>query len=901
MDKWNNLSMAERSELMRIYRSQGISSLSLMKNHFDNVGYEEWKNSLPENLQDTVDYDLRGAYSSGATPVLEDDGDYHLPSRDPETGKILKKPWHPTYRQAIMEDIKLGYYPEYRNGDTYTNKYPIGGELNTQSVADATYLNKPSLENNSTNIITNYGSNAPKGIGEEAISQVGNWINPITIAASAASVPAYGSLLKTYAKAAATKPITNAFIGAASNSAGPALYLTNRPDKRFKSNIDNKDYLGAMADVAEGALELAPLASVVPTQAIKRAARPITKQAERIMYPSRIQPNSDYNYRDYAVKYLNNLGEYKVPYNPSNKEAFKVAPEFEDFLMETKQAYSPKAVDEFLNRQSRMLRGVKATSPEEARDYLTNIPVNDFGTSRGPGIYTTNSPELAKTFGHKGYIGDLSLNLEPMPTSPLGRLGQYKSYVADVESPFSPQGRNMTNLRYKLNEGDISKDRYIDLARGYGYKAIEGSYGSQSIPPVSERVLYVSPTVNNIYPTEDLIGPNQPVKYGNYFIPQRGNNSSPYRFRELERMNPSKVEAGIKKLMDIEKSRVKKIEDTSEYYKGLQQRIKIGAGATGAAATGYGVYKALGNEKADGGNIYDGESTQNNQMQVTSDIENKAFWDKIIREQPNRLSKSSLYTDSPYANYTPPSFPTIYKPKEIENIIRRTIPLDSTKMNFEHLDADEIIASDREGKLDRFYKTHETALKREGTDFNTILSWGLGDSNPEFALNNPENALKFYNTAKKFDLSDKQIASLMAVSYTETLPKDGKRTPENRNNVWNPGNIQYGTKNTSGIVNAGLFSFEKESADTYPRYLKWLQNNNKKDGYESQIEYYTTVYLKERGVDSIFNNPEATLDQIVEALDKAQGSPTPKAKLFKKNAETLYNRMKTINDKLKNN
>jgi hypothetical protein len=35
MDKWNNLSMTERAELMRIYRSNGISSISLMRDHYN--------------------------------------------------------------------------------------------------------------------------------------------------------------------------------------------------------------------------------------------------------------------------------------------------------------------------------------------------------------------------------------------------------------------------------------------------------------------------------------------------------------------------------------------------------------------------------------------------------------------------------------------------------------------------------------------------------------------------------------------------------------------------------------------------------------------------------------------------------------------------------------------------
>lgn len=99
-------------------------------------------------------------------------------------------------------------------------------------------------------------------------------------------------------------------------------------------------------------------------------------------------------------------------YNSSNKEAFKIAPELEDYLMETKQSFSPEVVDKFIQRQGRMLRGVKASSPEEAITYFTNPSPKGFETTRGPGIYTSNSTDIAKQFSNRGYIGDLSLDSE---------------------------------------------------------------------------------------------------------------------------------------------------------------------------------------------------------------------------------------------------------------------------------------------------------------------------------------------------------------------------------------------------------------------------------------------------------------------------------------------------------
>lgn len=85
-------------------------------------GYMAWRNSLPDNLRYTDDseYDMRAAYESGAEPRLEDDGLWHLPSRDQRTGRILKKPWHETYGEALKTDAGLGYKAYLIGNETYT-------------------------------------------------------------------------------------------------------------------------------------------------------------------------------------------------------------------------------------------------------------------------------------------------------------------------------------------------------------------------------------------------------------------------------------------------------------------------------------------------------------------------------------------------------------------------------------------------------------------------------------------------------------------------------------------------------------------------------------------------------------------------------------------------------------
>lgn len=96
--------------------------------------YQQWRSNLPENLrQETNDYDLYGAYKAGMEPHLEDDGFYHLGSRDPDTGRILKTKNHPTYQKAIQSEIEAGYLPYEKDGWTYTKTYSPIGDLSGYS------------------------------------------------------------------------------------------------------------------------------------------------------------------------------------------------------------------------------------------------------------------------------------------------------------------------------------------------------------------------------------------------------------------------------------------------------------------------------------------------------------------------------------------------------------------------------------------------------------------------------------------------------------------------------------------------------------------------------------------------------------------------------------------------
>lgn len=101
---------------------QRMKSLKSYRENNPGKGYWDWRNSLPDNLKYTNDleYDMRGAYESGAQPELADDGLYHLPTRHSKTGKILKASTHPTYWKGLTIDSELGYKPYFMGNNTYT-------------------------------------------------------------------------------------------------------------------------------------------------------------------------------------------------------------------------------------------------------------------------------------------------------------------------------------------------------------------------------------------------------------------------------------------------------------------------------------------------------------------------------------------------------------------------------------------------------------------------------------------------------------------------------------------------------------------------------------------------------------------------------------------------------------
>lgn len=95
-DRWSQLSMQQRADLIKLYIVNGITSLDVMRKDYNGVPYRDFN---------TSEYDYFGAHPSNA-PVEEGE---HWTSRNPKTGQLLKREDHPTYNLMVEGEREAGY------------------------------------------------------------------------------------------------------------------------------------------------------------------------------------------------------------------------------------------------------------------------------------------------------------------------------------------------------------------------------------------------------------------------------------------------------------------------------------------------------------------------------------------------------------------------------------------------------------------------------------------------------------------------------------------------------------------------------------------------------------------------------------------------------------------------
>lgn len=195
---WDSLSLAEKAEMMKVAIANGITSLSEIRREYnkfadggptktwtleDEANYRKWRSQLPKNLRDTNDndYDMRGAYKAGMQPIWNDeDKSYHLSSRDPETGRILKAPHHPTFLEALATDASMGYYPIIgKDGNVYTNtwkgnEHSDGGNLYFTGGVNNKESRPVAEDKNYNKVVKLYQGYIDRGIPPEAALDLTN-------------------------------------------------------------------------------------------------------------------------------------------------------------------------------------------------------------------------------------------------------------------------------------------------------------------------------------------------------------------------------------------------------------------------------------------------------------------------------------------------------------------------------------------------------------------------------------------------------------------------------------------------------------------------------------------------------------------------------------------------------
>lgn len=168
-----------------------------------------------------------------------------------------------------------------------------------------------------------------------------------------------------------------------------------------------------------------------------------------------------------------------------------------------------------------------------------------------------------------------------------------------------------------------------------------------------------------------------------------------------------------------------------------------------------------------------------------------------------------------------------------------------------------------------------------------------------FSEEDADNAKAFYE-ALKDKYSKKQIAALMALSHQETAKG---RNEYVKGKVWDPNKIQEGTK--GGVVNRGLYSFEEGVGDfsnmeskkkpTSYWYQDWIKDKDYDNPYLAQTDFYVNEYLNrvnaKKKSKAVFDNPNSTVEQIAEALHKAQSSTSNQHETVKKKAKFLLDKL----------
>lgn len=218
--------------------------------------------------------------------------------------------------------------------------------------------------------------------------------------------------------------------------------------------------------------------------------------------------------RQSHIDFLDNLNKISnSKFNPSKrlvKEAYNTLPKSDhsvEIVPETLKQYAefkgvnpfkPGFVDDYLNKQTLMVRGVKADNLEQGLKFASTIPENPTGGTRiGNGLYNSNSTGLAKAFSQgEGYIAFNRLLLK-------GKNGMQKA--KDYDNIIKHKN-DINNPSINPNKNLIYTKEGLDHLRSKGIVGITDKYvGNQAGKQVNE-ISIIDPSrikTENIYKVDD--------------------------------------------------------------------------------------------------------------------------------------------------------------------------------------------------------------------------------------------------------------------------------------------------------------------------------------------------------------------------------------------------------------
>ena len=504
--------------------------------HLKDVDYQKWRANLPTNLrEETPDYNLYEAYKSGAKPRLESDGYYHLPSRDPRTNKILKKPTHPTYGMALREDAVEGYLPVYKNGETYT--YPLpwikaeGGTLDN----DNTNLVYKDADNRRSNILLHtedgnlydstgnnytqsyldeehvpiikgtmprntrqyYDPNTTLEFINAATAPISNF-SPSNIVGSIREARDYNTFMNSFMNQDNTGFFTreyakeHPYISALGNIGGDILLGTTFDKLGDLKDTSTYRKLGYKFNKLQKKLGLVDRGDTqffyYPNDYVSKVLEGInTRNPELLNDWTRVSGATDkdleafmkmYKRRAFPIPSTIEYNGQTIQLPNSWKQLFADNPEYYEFIQRTGlNPISQETVDKFMLRQGTSLRGVTTNNPMNAQKYLTETEVGRHmkGGDRlrtNGGLYTSNSTGIADAFKNP------TANKEEA-----GYVGTlFHNFQTDKTQPIAEQLKQYRDKIGFSNEGDIfsgtefqnlSRDKYLED----GIIALESPYG----------------------------------------------------------------------------------------------------------------------------------------------------------------------------------------------------------------------------------------------------------------------------------------------------------------------------------------------------------------------------------------------------------------------------------------